>query len=397
MPFLYHDAELELALVFVPMEAGLDNVEQQRIIGQLTSRVMNQLPPEQRKGYLLQPKTFFSANNLIDTLLEQDQGTREALELQQRKVELVEALREIDPDDSLALADFVGRNDDELDPIFFQFLGLFIEVNRAQGQTELVEKMIQLREKLLDLSTLGKLAHAQEAAVKAFTQAPTQEKLIDQLVAAEEEGVREALITVGRAMLDYAFFQKLTTRIEAARDQAEKERLIALRKQIQTLRDRIDARAQAVLQARANLLRDLMLAEDPTQLAAQRIYEIDDLFFRVLNTNLQQARANGDQEAVSQLQKIGNLVIQVIQAATPPEVRLLNQLMEAKEKEQPIGLILEQERHLLNEDFFQFVEQMTQELRENEQNEPAGWLQDIAAQARELVDSPQYRPGGDQA
>ncbi len=385
MPILYHDAELEIAYVFVPMEAGLDNTEQQRLIGQLTGRVMDQLPPEQRKGYLLQPKTFFSVQRLIEAILQEDEATREALELQQRKVELVEDLKEIDPQDSLALADFVGQHDDELDPMFFQFLNLFIEMNRSGGQAESVANMEQIRDKLLDLSTLGKVAQAQEEAVAALNEDPSRETLIDQLVAAKEPEVRQALITVGRGLLDYAFFQELTTRIDEAEDEAEKEKLLALRKEVQSLRDEVDARTQAVLQSRAELLRELLMAEDPAQLAAQRLYEIDDLFFSVLNANLQQAQQAGDRQSFDRLQKVGNAVVQVVQASAPPEIQLINQLMQAREGEQDTAPILEAQRHLLNENFFQFVERMSQDLRQNEQEEAAEWLQEIGQQARELV------------
>ena len=38
IPFLYHDPDKELALVYVPMGAGLDNLERQRIIGQYTTQ-----------------------------------------------------------------------------------------------------------------------------------------------------------------------------------------------------------------------------------------------------------------------------------------------------------------------------------------------------------------------
>jgi hypothetical protein len=45
-PFLYHDAEKELALVYMPMEVGGDRQQREQIIGRLTRRVMDQLPSE---------------------------------------------------------------------------------------------------------------------------------------------------------------------------------------------------------------------------------------------------------------------------------------------------------------------------------------------------------------
>ena len=39
-PFLYHDPDKQLALVLMPMEMGATDMEQQRIIGQMTQNVM---------------------------------------------------------------------------------------------------------------------------------------------------------------------------------------------------------------------------------------------------------------------------------------------------------------------------------------------------------------------
>ena len=66
-PFIYHDPEKELALCFVPTELGLMATDQQKLIGDLTNAVVNSLPPEKRKGYLLQPKIFLSLQGLLDT------------------------------------------------------------------------------------------------------------------------------------------------------------------------------------------------------------------------------------------------------------------------------------------------------------------------------------------
>lgn len=385
LPFLYHDADLELALVFMPMEAGLDNLEQQRQIGQLTNKVLEQLPPEERKGYLLQPRVFVSIQNLIDALLEEDQATREAIEIQKQKMELVEKLQGIDLDDSLALAAFVGEHDKALDPLFFQFLGMFIQMNQAQDQQHIAEQLTQAREKLLKTSTWGKLVHAQEKAVNAFAENPSRETLIEQLVAATDQGVREALVTVGRTYLDYAFFQALTTRIKAEQDPQEKDRLIALRKEVQAIRDQVDARTAAAMQERANLLQGILMSDKPAELIAQHPYEIDDLFFNVLNANLRQAHESGNQDMLKRLRQIGALITSMMQQNAPPELQLLNRLFEAQEQDQDITSILTAERETLTDSFFQMLEQMLAEATESEQEQATSFLQNVAEKARQIA------------
>ena len=49
-PFLYHDPEHEHFLVYVPMEMGVGQSDQETIIGQLVRQAMDQLPAEERRG-----------------------------------------------------------------------------------------------------------------------------------------------------------------------------------------------------------------------------------------------------------------------------------------------------------------------------------------------------------
>ncbi|MBE9508382.1 MAG: CpXC domain-containing protein, partial [Chloroflexi bacterium] len=85
LPFLYHDPDKELAFIYMPMEAGRDDLERQQAIGKLTSTVMNDLPPEERKAYLLQPEIFLTLENLANKILEADGVTPEMIEAQKAK------------------------------------------------------------------------------------------------------------------------------------------------------------------------------------------------------------------------------------------------------------------------------------------------------------------------
>ena len=55
-PIVYHDNEKELLLTFFPPELGLPVNEQEKMIGPLIKQVMDRLPAEKRKAYLLSPK-----------------------------------------------------------------------------------------------------------------------------------------------------------------------------------------------------------------------------------------------------------------------------------------------------------------------------------------------------
>jgi hypothetical protein len=208
-PFLYHDAELELALVYMPMELGATDLERQKAIGDLTNRLMQRLPAEARKGYLLQPRTFLTMESLRDALLEKDEATRELLEAQQRRIELLEELRQLDPQDTLALAEFAGTHDDEIDLLFFQVLDIIVSMGEEGDAAGELARLGRLRDILLEKTTAGRSLLAQQRAVEALNADPTRATLIEQLVGTDDDVVREALVTVGRQLLDYAFFQEM--------------------------------------------------------------------------------------------------------------------------------------------------------------------------------------------
>jgi hypothetical protein len=84
-PFIYHDPAKQLALVLMPMELNLNDLEQQRVIGQLTQVVMRGLPEDAPRAYLLQPKVFFSLQSLIEAILEADGVTPEMLRAQRAR------------------------------------------------------------------------------------------------------------------------------------------------------------------------------------------------------------------------------------------------------------------------------------------------------------------------
>lgn len=387
VPFLYHDAELEIAFVHMPMDVGVTDIEQQRIIGNLTNQLMSRLPAEARKGYLLQPRTFFSQRSLVDAILEEDEATREMVEAQRRKMELLDQLRQIDPQDSLAVSAFVGDNDQELDELFFQILGFMIGVAESQGNTAERDRLVQHQANLLEKSSVGRLFKAQQAAVEALTANPTRETLIEQLIAADDEVVRETLVSVGRQLLDYPFFQALTARIEAAEaagDGAAREKLTALRREVQEIRDQVDARLVAVLEARAGLLRDLMMAEDLRELALRRLPELDTAFFSVLSTNIRQAEQEGRRDVVLKLRQVGDAIVELLNEMVPPEIRLINRLMDAENDEQ-VRQLLEEERERLDEGLLELLDQAARELEQDDRQQDAERLRYAADQIKELI------------
>ncbi len=91
-PLVYHDADKELLLTFFPPEVGLKRDDQERLIGQLINQVVNKLPQEKRKGYLLRPQSVLTLQGLVERVLEADGVTKEMLQAQQQRLNLLQRL-----------------------------------------------------------------------------------------------------------------------------------------------------------------------------------------------------------------------------------------------------------------------------------------------------------------
>ena len=98
-PLLYHDPDHEFLAVYIPMEANIPETERQKIIGELTNALMNALPAEQRRGYMLTPQQFFDLEALIRKILELDGVTSEMLEASSRKIDLLDRLLNLQNDE----------------------------------------------------------------------------------------------------------------------------------------------------------------------------------------------------------------------------------------------------------------------------------------------------------
>ena len=379
LPFLYHDPDKELALVYMPMEAGRDNLERQQAIGRLTSAVMNSLPPEERKAYLLQPQVFLTLENLVNRVLEADGVTPEMIEAQKARAGLLRRMVDTTSDDVLEA--MIKENDAAIDASFLRLLTMNLEIAQAAGQAADVQRLLALRAKLMELSSAGRVAKARGDMLEALRAEPTREKLLDLLIQASDEPTRELLVVFGRPLLDYLFFQALTSRIESASDKDERERLTAMRTEVLAVRDRLDAETQALYDERAALLRDLLLSDNPEALARRRIQELDQAFFNVLSANLREARAAGNTEALKSLQALSGLVLQLMDESFPPELRLFNRLM-AAEDDATVEKLLQENRSLLTEDLVQYMEAAEASMREQGTLETADRLASVLAKVK---------------
>jgi len=369
MPLLYHDAEKELLLSYVPMELGLPQPEQEKILGRLMNEVINRLPPEKRKGYLLNPKPAFTLEGMRERVLEGEGITKEMLEAQRAKAQLVQKFMTT-PEDQLA--DLVKAHDAEMDATFFQLIGASAQATAAGGNQAAAQQLIALQTKLLDLSSFGAQAKKQQQLydevareLEKLGEKLTRDKLLELILKAEDEDKVAAYVSMTRPAVDYAFFEALTKRIDKASG-AEKERLSHRRDHILQLTKEIDEAAQAQMARATELLRALLEAPDLNQALVDRLPQIDDTFMAVLNANLQAAQKAGRSDVVQRLNQISEAILRLVQEAAPPEIQFINELLEI-ESDAEAEAALKSRASEITEQTVEVMNYVIENLRQNKQ------------------------------
>lgn len=394
-PLAYHDPKKELFLVLLPTELGLSGEDQEKTIGELTNALMNSLPAEQRKGYLFQPKTFFSMQSLSEEILRADGITDQMMQDQMEKSQLLQELL-AHVDDDASLKTLVEEKKAQLDYEFFWLLTASIDQAGQEGEQTLAEHLAALRTKLLEL--------VQPPGVSPLEDMPetvTRDELVEQLLSVKENDQLKTLVAVARPLLDYQFFQMLTGQIEAAEGQGEKEHareLTELRTKILDTVDELDQEAREALAGAAKLLRQMLEGDDIKAAAEESMEQIDAAFLTVLEANIRAADEAGQAEMADKLKKLKEHVVSLLEAQMPPEMRLINQLLSTEESEERHRL-LHEHQDLVNEQFLELVKLVTEDQRLQNQEAAAERLRDIAQEIEAMLQagrdhaSPPPEPG----
>jgi hypothetical protein len=330
-PIMYHDPDKELLLTFVPMELGLPQTEQERLTGRLMNEVINKLPQEKRKGYLLSPKPAFTLQGMMERVLEADGVTKDMLDSQRAKVQLLQNLLSA-PEDQWP--QMIKDHDSEIDVTLFQLLTASAEATAAGGNQAGAQKMAAMQKALLEHSTFGQQVRSRQDKVEAVARELqglgkklTPDKLLELVINARDDDKLAAYVSLARAGMDYAFFEALTRRIDRATGE-EKARLSHVRDQLLEMTQEIDKAAQAQMAEATSLLRQLMEAPDLNQALRENLDRIDDAFLAVLNLNLEAAQKARRSDALARLTLISDAINSMMQEAAPPELKFIDELLQ---------------------------------------------------------------------
>ncbi len=371
-PVVYHDPEKEFLLTYFPPELNLPMEEQERTIGPLITRVMDNLQQEDRKGYLFKPQQMFTYQSLLEKVLEGEGVTREMIEAQQKRLDLIQRLLAVSAD---SLPEVIKQEEELIDGELFTLLNRLLQGSLASKDEANVTKLSELQNGLLEHSNFGREIKQQadeiEAARKSLEDAGeelTREKLLELIEEAAENEIRlNALVSLSRPGLDYVFFQNLSEKIDAAKDK-EKTRLTKLREDLLEITGKIDAELQTRINAAQQNLEALLQKEDPSEELKTNPTVLDDYFLQVLNQSLAQAQEQNNKDRQEKLQGLLDVIQQLITPGYNPA--LLQELVEASDDEAR-AKVIDAHKEEVTPEFVESLSGMLMQLQEGEDQEMA--------------------------
>jgi len=336
IPIIYHDPDKELLFTFFPPDLNTTVNEQEKQIGPLINRILNDLPQEKRKAYLLQPQSMLTFQTMIEKILEADGITKEMLDDQQKRINLLDKLIKTPKEDRLAIFE---QEKGIIDINFFSILSRIVESAMEQGDEKSQKPLLDLQKQLFENTQVGQDLFIQvketETAIQSLQEASknglTREKLLEILESTPSETQLSTTASLARSGLDYGFFQLLTEKIDSTQEENEKQKLTQLRDKLLQITEEIDKQLQKQMTNAKQLLEKILSAEKIEEELEKNFNSVNDFFIQVLQTELSKARKDANLERIQKLERI-MIVIEKASAPTE-EAKLFENLLKFKDKD----------------------------------------------------------------
>ncbi len=389
-PLMIHDPGHDFLGVYTP-PTGMDDVQRQKLIGDLTQALMRRLPQEQRRGYMLTPKQYMDWQRFVEKLWEFQGVTPEMLRRQRAQTDALQNLVRL-TDDEQALDIAIGRYADLIDRQFFGLLDRLAVMISSQGDPQAAQQMMALRNALLTKTEAGKEIKALQDKIRdlldSIPPTATREDVLDILVGAwqGEDGrdiVTSAAVSLG-PILDYQFLLLLSERIDQTTAADERQKLEELRALVTELQDQQRQNVQAAAAQVQEVLQAVLEAPDAAEALQQYADAIDDTFLGLLASNIERAEKNNATAAARRLREIYDAALDILQERMPPEMRLINQLVNAQDKG-GVRKLLEENRSLISPDFVEALRQLEDDFRARNAVDVADKLKSVRAQAQLMM------------
>ncbi|MBK7453046.1 MAG: hypothetical protein IPJ46_04795 [Anaerolineales bacterium] len=353
-PVVYHDNDKELLLTFFPMELGMPINEQEKLIGPLIRQVMDRLPAEKRKGYLLSPQANLTFESMMETILNKDGISSEMIKTQQERVQLVERLIKVTTAE--VRSEMIKQNEKIIDEQFFGLFSRIAQNAMQSGQEPIARALIELQKQLLEETAFGRQLKESVGEIEAATkilqdagQSLNREKLLDFILEAQNDARIRAYVQLARGGMDYVFFQNLTEKIDKASGD-EKTRLETIREKVLGFVAEVDKQLEARFKQATDFVESLLKEEDVEKATRENIENFTQDSVEVVNQLLRQASEKNDYTRMGKLQKMAQVLQEA--SAPPPEVAFIEQLIQAAD-DAAVEQMLAENDGVINDQFLE--------------------------------------------
>jgi hypothetical protein len=370
-PVVYHDNDKELLLTFFPPELMLPVNEQEKIIGPYIKQITDKLPPEKRKGYLLNPRANFTYESMIETILGKDGITPEMLKAQQERVQFLERLVQVTSKD--VRSELIKQNEKLIDEQFFALFSRIAQNAMQSGQEAMARVLIDIQTQLLEETeygrrlkeSVGELEAAQQILQEAG-QSLTREKLLDFVLESKTESRIRAYVSLARAGMDYSFFQTLSEKIEQSSGD-EKSRMEGIREKLLEFTSEADKQIEARFKQAQAFVEKLLEQDDIEKATQENLEGFSQDSVDLVSQMFKQASENNDYARMGKLQKM----IQVLQSASaPPEMMFIEQLLQMPD-EPAIEATLQQNDSLVTQQLIDTLSGLVTQMESQSENPEA--------------------------
>ncbi|MFC2055739.1 hypothetical protein ACFLV7_15805, partial [Chloroflexota bacterium] len=157
---------------------------------------------------MLRPQATLTLQGLVERVLEADGITKEMIQAQQEKLQLIQRL--LETTDEKVISEITQNEDTKFDAEFFILLQRLTGASIQSGDQETAKKLEQLRESLLPVTTYGREIQLQtqeiEAAVADLQSAGEEldrETMLDLIIKAPNDTRIRSLVSLARPIFDY--------------------------------------------------------------------------------------------------------------------------------------------------------------------------------------------------
>lgn len=374
-PLVFHDAAHDLFMVHIPQELNMTQMQQTEMVGRLTRGLMESLPPEERRAYLLQPQTILTMQTFMEKVLETEGITKEMIERQQKQAELLNTMAKADPDVVDYLIKERGR---EIDETFFAMLRQYVQTAQQMEDNSALLPLINLQAKLMQETAVGRRLEKQQIAMHKFSQAAKKAGglspallLEHVLLNQEERDVVDSLVMAGQQALTYEFFSGLTLEIEKqemAGDKVKIARLTQIRTDLLALQEEMRQASQQVVNEADETLQKIMKSENLETAVRQYAAQMDDAFMYVLSRRMGEAQEAGETAVFQRLSQIQALIMKQVENQAPPEIQLLTKLVQT-DSAMDRDKLLEENKEMVTPDLLRVIDVLLTQVKGNPNRE----------------------------